>query len=179
MRILAEQTKCLVIDYQEKIMPAMAKKEELLNNSVRLLTGLRILGVPMVITGQYTKGLGLNLPEIFEAAGTEEYFDKMSFSSYEVPQVKAALGEQTKFVLLCGIEAHVCVLQTAIDLKEAGYQPVLVCDCISSRRESDLALAICRAEQEGILLTSSEAILFELTRRAGTDVFKQISKLVK
>ena len=70
MRILAENTSCLVIDYQERIMPAMAKKKELLTNSVRLLKGLKILGVPMTITGQYTKGLGLNVPEIFEAAGT-------------------------------------------------------------------------------------------------------------
>lgn len=179
MRILAENTSCLVIDYQEKIMPAMANREELLANSVKLLTGLKLLGIPMTITGQYTKGLGLNVPEIFEAAGTEEYIDKMSFSSYEVPQVQAALGQERKNVIVCGIEAHVCVLQTLIDLKEAGYQPILVTDCISSRKESDKEIALIRAQQEGVLLTTSEAILFELTRKAGTDVFKQISKLVK
>lgn len=181
MRISAENTTCLVIDYQEKIVPAMAHKEELLANSVKLLKGLKLLGIPMTITGQYTKGLGLNLPEIFEAAGTEEYFDKLSFSSYEVEGVKRALGEapERKNVILCGIEAHVCVLQTAIDLKEAGYQPVLVADCISSRKDSDREIALIRAQQEGILLTTSEAVLFELTKKAGTDVFKQISKLVK
>lgn len=179
MRITAEHTKCLVIDYQEKIVPAMADKELLIANSVKLLTGLRILGIPMVITGQYTKGLGRNLPEIFAAAGTEEYIDKMTFSSYESPKVRAQLGEGIKYVLLCGIEAHVCVLQTAIDLKEAGYVPVLVTDCISSRREGDVEMALVRARQEGVLLTTSEAILFELTRQAGTDVFKQISRLVK
>lgn len=179
MRILAENTSCLVIDYQEKILPAMANKEELLANSVKLLTGLRILGIPMTITGQYTKGLGLNVSEIFEAAGTEEYIDKLTFSSYEVEAVQQAIGEQIKNVILCGIEAHVCVLQTAIDLKAAGYQPVLVVDCISSRKEKDMEIALLRAQQEGILLTTSEAILFELTRAAGTDTFKQISKLVK
>ena len=72
-----------------------------------------------------------------------------------------------------------CVLQTAIDLKDAGFTPVLVADCISSRKKSDLEIALLRARQEGILLTTSEAILFELTRQAGTDVFKKISKLVK
>ncbi len=179
MRILSEDTSCLVIDYQEKIVPAMARWEELIANSEKLLRGLRILGIPMTITGQYTKGLGLNLPEIFAAAGTEEYIDKLTFSSYEVPEVQAFLEGRGKYVLLCGIEAHVCVLQTAIDLKEAGFTPILVTDCISSRKQSDKEIALIRAQQEGILLTTSEAILFELTRKAGTDVFKQISKLVK
>lgn len=179
MRILPEDTSCLVIDYQEKIVPAMARWEELIANSEKLLRGLRILGIPMTITGQYTKGLGLNLPEIFAAAGTEEYIDKLTFSSYEVPEVQAFLEGRGKYVLLCGIESHVCVLQTAIDLKEAGFTPILVADCISSRKQSDKEIALIRAQQEGILLTTSEAILFELTRKAGTDVFKQISKLVK
>lgn len=179
MRISVENTSCLVIDYQEKIVPAMAGKEALLANSIKLLQGLKILGVPMTITGQYTRGLGLNLPEIFEAAGTRDYIDKLTFSACEVPEVQQALGEKGRNVILCGIEAHVCVLQTAIDLKEAGYQPVLAADCIASRRESDKEIALLRAQQEGVLLTTSEAILFELTRKAGTDVFKQISKLVK
>lgn len=184
MRITVDNTACLVVDYQEKIVPAMAGKEELIQNSVKFLTGLKILGVPMTITGQYTKGLGLNLPEIFEAAGTKEYIDKITFSAYETEAVKEALGggpEYTKrtVVLVCGIESHVCVLQTCIDLKEAGYQPVLVTDCISSRKESDKETALLRAQQEGVLLTTSEAVLFELTRKAGSDVFKEISRLVK
>lgn len=179
MRILAEDTSCLVIDYQEKIVPAMAEREELVQNSVKLLTGLRILGIPMIVTGQYTKGLGLNLKEIFEAAGTEEYIDKLSFSAFESAEVQSALEGRGRNVIVCGIEAHVCVLQTCIDLKDAGYRPVLVTDCISSRQGKDKEIALLRAQQEGILLTTSEAVLFELTRRAGTDVFKQISRLVK
>lgn len=179
MRIRKEDTSCLVIDYQERLMPVMADREELIANSARLLKGLKILEIPMAITGQYTKGLGLNVKEIFEAAGTEEYFDKMTFSSYELPEVQDAVKSRGKNVILCGIEAHVCVLQTAIDLKDAGYQPILVTDCISSRKKSDKEVAFIRAQQEGILLTTSEAILFELTRAAGPDTFKQISKLVK
>ncbi len=168
----------MIVDYQEKLVPAKSKKEVLVEISLRLIKGCKALGVPMYITGQYTKGLGLNLPEIFEAAGTEEYFDKLSFSSYELPQVQEALkGKKT--VLLCGMEAHVCVLQTALDLKEAGFVPVLVTDCISSRKEKDKEGAIYRALGEGILLTTYEAVLFELTKRAGTDGFKTISKLVK
>lgn len=179
MRILAAETSCIIVDYQEKILPVMSDKEHLLENSIKLLKGLNILSIPVLITGQYTKGLGLNVPEIFEAAGTKEYIDKMSFSSYENKELQKKLNKSRRNVIVCGIEAHVCVLQTVIDLKADGYQPILVTDCISSRREADKATALIRAQQEGILLTTSEAILFELTRVAGTDLFKQISKLVK
>lgn len=186
MRILAENTCCVVIDYQEKILPAMSEKEELLANSIKLLEGLAILNVPVMVTGQYTKGLGMNVPEIRAAAGTEIYFDKTSFSIYEDEAAKEALcgmknsrGEQRKTVVICGIEAHVCVLQTVIDLKAAGYLPVLVEDCISSRKLHDKEIAVARARDEGAVITTCESLLFELTRAAGTDQFKLISKLVK
>ena len=88
-----------------------------------------------------------------------------------------ATGRKT--VIICGIEAHVCVLQTVIDLIARGYRAVLVKDCVSSRFDDDLEVAFKRAEQEGAVISSSESILFELTRKAGGDVFKTISKLVK
>lgn len=178
MRILAEETTCIVVDYQEKILPAMAKKEELVETSVKLLNGLKILGIPMHITGQYTKGLGLNIPEIFEAVGTEEYTEKMAFSSAQEEEIQKAITGK-KNVIVCGIEAHVCVLQTIIDLKAMGYQPILVEDCVSSRNLNDKKVAIKRARDEGAIITTYESLLFELTGKAGTDTFKQISKLVK
>ena len=170
MRILAENTSCIVIDYQEKILPAMSGREELVANSAALLKGLNLLEIPMVLTTQYAKGLGNNIPEICEAIGSDVAYDKTTFS---------AMDKERKNVLICGIEAHICVLQTAIDLKAAGYQPVIVADCVSSRKELDKELGLKRAEQEGILITSKEAILFELTRKAGGPVFKQISALIK
>lgn len=179
MRILAENTSCIVIDYQEKILPAMADKEALVANSVTLLKGLKALGIPMLLTTQYAKGLGNNIPEICEAMGTEEAIDKTTFSAYETEAVYEALDKTKKNVIICGIEAHICVLQTAIDLKAAGYQPIIVTDCVSSRRENDKAFGIVRAEQEGVLLTTKEALLFELTRKAGGPVFKEISSLIK
>lgn len=178
MRILAEETTCIIIDYQEKILPTIAEKERLVENSVRLLNGLKILGIPMVMTAQYSKGLGLNIPEICKAAGTEEYIDKAAFSSAGVEEVCSAI-QGKKNVIICGIEAHVCVLQTIIDLKEMGYQPVLVEDCISSRRLHDKEIALLRARDEGAVITTCESLLFELTRVSGTDTFKQISRLVK
>lgn len=180
MRIELQDTCCVVIDYQEKIVPTMYQKEELLCNSAVLLKGLKALGVPMLLTTQYAKGLGCNVPEITEVMGQPEELDKTTFSVYETPAIAEAIQRTgRKNVLICGIEAHICVLQSAIDLKAAGYQPVIVADCVSSRTEENIRLGLKRAEQEGILLTSKEAILFELTRRAGGDVFKQISALIK
>lgn len=178
MRILAEDTICLVVDYQEKILPAIAQREQLVETSVKLLKGLNILGIPMVMTAQYSKGLGRNIPEICEAAGTKEYIEKSSFSSADVEEVCNAI-QGKKNVIVCGIEAHVCVLQTIIDLKAMGYQPILVEDCVSSRKLHDKEIALLRARDEGAILTTYESLLFELTRVSGTEQFKQISKLVK
>lgn len=178
MRILAEESICLIIDYQEKILPSIAEKENLVETSIKLLKGLRILEIPMVMTAQYSKGLGLNIPEICEAAGTNEFIEKNSFSSASVKEVQDAI-EGKKNVIICGIESHICVLQTVIDLIELGYQPVLVEDCISSRRLHDKEVAVMRARDEGAVITTYESLLFELTKAAGTDRFRQISKLVK
>ena len=180
MRILKENTIALVVDYQEKLMPVMSNKEELEKRSNILLKGLKALEVPMIITQQYTKGLGMTIPSLFESVGTEEYLEKMTFSCFDDEGIKAKIEESgKKCVIICGIESHICVLQTCIDLKEAGYTPVLVVDCISSRKESDKEIAILRAKQEGIYLTTTEAILFELTRKAGNPTFKEISRLIK
>lgn len=179
MRILPENTTAIVIDYQERILAAMAEKEALLDKSLLLMKGLRVLDIPMILTTQYAKGLGLNLPEVTEAIGSEEYIDKGTFSIYANDEARAALGVDRKNVIVCGIEAHICVLQTIIDLKEAGYQPIIVEDCVSSRSLEDKKYALVRAQQEGAIVTTAEAILYELLQKSGTDTFKQISKLVK
>ena len=176
MRIDVNHAVALVIDYQEKLVPAMADKEQLIRNSCILLEGLRVLGVPMVVTQQYTKGLGMTISEIQEAAGTTEYIDKIAFTAYD--DVKEQIGGK-KFVIICGIEAHICVLQTVIDLKAAGYVPVLVTDCISSRKSSDKEFGIMRAVQEGAIVTTYETLLFELLKVAGTETSKKIQKLIR
>lgn len=180
MRHMAEDTQAIIVDYQEKLMPVIFEKEQLEKNSVILIKGLKALGVPMTLTQQYTRGIGMTIPSVFEAAETDEYMDKTTFSCYDDAAIKArvdSLGKKT--VIVCGIEAHICVLQTCIDLKTAGYEPVLVVDCISSRRASDKEIAVKRAIHEGITVTTYEAILFELTKKAGSDTFKTISKLIK
>lgn len=176
MRIEREHTAALVIDYQEKLVPAMYEKEQLIRNAQILLKGLKVLDVPMYITQQYTKGLGTSVREITDAVGDESYFEKISFSAYE--QVKDAIKAK-KYVIVCGIESHICVLQTVIDLCAAGYIPVVVADCVSSRKESDKAVALERAKAEGAIVTTYESILFELLKEAGTETSKKIQKLIK
>ena len=176
MRIEKEQAIALVVDYQEKLMPVMHEKEQLLRNSCILLEGLKILDVPMVITQQYTKGLGMTVEAITEAAGTTEYIEKIAFTAYDAVKWKL---RGKKYVIVCGIETHICVLQTIIDLKAAGFVPVLVADCVSSRKESDKQVALDRARQEGAIITTYESLLFELLKVAGTETSKQIQKLIR
>lgn len=176
MRIEREQAIAVVVDYQEKLLPVMHEKEQLLHNSCILLEGLKTLDVPMVITQQYTKGLGMTTEAIFEAAGTTEYIDKIAFTAFDAVKWKL---RGKKFVIVCGIESHICVLQTVIDLKAAGYVPVLVADCISSRKEADKQVALERARQEGAIVTTYESLLFELLKVAGTDTSKVIQKLIR
>lgn len=181
MRILAEDTMALVIDFQEKLMPVMYKNEELLHNTELLIKGLKTLNIPMVVTQQYTKGLGMTVPEITKIFGDDfTYEDKVAFSCMDDETISNKIKEiGKKNIIICGIEAHICVLQTVIDLIEKGFNAILVEDCIGSRKPNDKKIGVRRATMEGAIITTYEALLFELTRIAKGEVFKTISKLIK
>ena len=176
MRIDRENTTALVIDYQEKLVPVMSEKERLIHDSEILLKGLRELGIPMTITQQYTKGLGTTVTEITDAVGHEAYIDKISFSAFDCVKEKI---QGKKFVIVCGIETHICVLQTVVDLAANGYISVVVEDCVSSRKESDKRVALQRMREEGAIVTTYESVLFELLKVAGTEESKRIQRLIK
>lgn len=180
MRITKENTIGLVIDIQERLVPAMFEKETLLKNCQVLINGLNELGVQFVVTQQYTKGLGDTAEQIREVVPCFNYIEKRDFSCCDEPVFAEKLKDlDAKNIIICGIESHVCVLQTAVDLKAAGYNPVVVLDCVSSRVPASIELAKERFRFEGIMMTSYESILFELTRSAAAPEFKAISKLVK
>ena len=179
MRIEREKTAAVCIDYQEKILPAVFESEQLIENSTKLLNGLKTLEIPIYLTQQYTKGLGATVPEICRAAGTKDYLEKLSYSAYPTLREVLPFPEEKPYVVVCGIESHVCVLQTALDLKANGYQPYLVADCVSSRKRGDYEMALERIRQEGGLLTTYEAILFELQKEAGNLTSRAIQKIVK
>ena len=180
MRILKENTIGLVIDIQERLVPVMEESEQLIENCSKLIRGLQVLGLPILVTQQYTKGLGDTVEEIKSVFNDFQYIEKRDFSCFDEPVVAEKLAHSgVRNVIICGIESHVCVLQTAIDLKAAGYIPVVVMDCVSSRSLDNIDLASERFRYEGIMMTSLESVLFELTRSSAAPEFKEISKLVK
>jgi nicotinamidase-related amidase len=180
MRILKEQTAGLIIDIQEKLIPHIYKYESVIAHTAILIQGLKILDIPVIVTQQYTKGLGVTIPSISDTIGNYAPVEKISFSCCDEPAFMKRLSQLGgKNIIIAGIEAHVCVLQTVLDLLDNDYVPVVVENCISSRKNRDKKIAVERMRKEGAIITTYESVLFELTRFAGTDVFKQISRLVK
>jgi len=180
IKIRKEDAVLVLIDFQEKLMPAMKDPEELEEVTEKLIRGCRILGVPALVTQQYTKGLGHTVPRLCEVIGSFEPIEKTAFSAMGEPAFVEALktcGRKT--VILAGIESHVCVQQTALDLLEAGFSVFLVTDCISSRSKNDRKYAVLRMADSGVLRTTCEAVLFELCGGAREPGFKEISALVK
>jgi nicotinamidase-related amidase len=145
-----------------------------------LIQGLKVLNIPVIVTQQYTKGLGSTIPKLFEVLERTDYIEKVAFSCCDEGGFMDELNRlNRRYVIIAGIEAHVCVLQTTIDLIEKNFQPVIVEDCISSRSLNDKTIAIERMKAEGAIITTCESILFELLRYSGTSEFKEISRLVK
>lgn len=180
MRITKEKSVALVIDIQEKLVPVMHGQDLLLKNGRMLLEGMNILEIPVLVTQQYTKGLGETVTEISSAIRDFSYIEKRDFSCCGEPAVMAELSRLGALtVIIFGIESHVCVLQTVLDLKEAGYRPIVVADAISSRHPMNLELAKERFRYEGVMMTSVESLLFELTGSSAAPEFRAISRLVK
>lgn len=187
MRIKRESSVAVMIDIQERLFPHMIEKDRLENNSIKLITGLKILNVPILFTQQYTKGLGETLASVKTALAAAEVaektlgpIEKTAFScGGSAPFMKQLKSRDRSIVLLFGIEAHVCVLQTALDLQESGYSPVVVEDCTSSRKLNDKDIALNRLTLEGIRTTTCESLLFELCESADSKEFKDISRIVK
>lgn len=180
MRILSENTIAIIIDVQEKLFPHMNDKEKLEKNIITLIKALNILNIPIIITEQYKKGLGDTLPGLQVSFSEYTPFEKMAFSCCDDIEIMEMIRKYNPTnVIISGIEAHVCVMQTAIDLTEMGINAVVVEDCISSRKLNDKNIALQRLSSEGVRITTSESIIFELLRYSGTEKFKGILKLLK
>jgi nicotinamidase-related amidase len=180
MRIIKENAVGLLIDVQEKLFPVMHDKDLLEKNLGICLQGLQELDIPLLITQQYTQGLGNTISSLQEQIKNFSFYEKKAFSCCDEYDFLEELKKMKKrFVILMGVETHVCVLQTGIDLIKNGFLPVIIQDCVSSRKALDKEIAIERLKDEGAIISSYESILFELCRHTGTDQFKKISKLVK
>ena len=180
MRILKERTAAIIIDVQERLFPLIHENEKLTKNLSILIQGLKALGIPIFVTEQYVKGLGPTIEPVAMLLHHQVRVEKMAFSCCDEPRVLEGIAVSGKEnIIVAGIESHVCILQTVLDLKRNGYHPVVVEDCVSSRNPNDKKIAIERMRQEGAVITTYESILFELLRYSGTEAFRAVSKLVK
>ncbi|MFA5628658.1 MAG: hydrolase [Dehalococcoidales bacterium] len=175
-----DNTVLLVIDIQEKLHSVIYQKENLTDNVLKLVQGANVLELPIILTEQYPKGLGGTIPEVMQSLAGVCPIEKTEFSccaNENFKNVLSSLGR--KQVLVCGIECHICVYQTALALKEAGYEVQAVADAVSSRTPENKEIGINLMRQKGITITGTETALFELLKVAGGEKFKAISRIVK
>lgn len=175
-----EEIVLLIIDFQEKLIRAMHDKENLINNTVKLIKGAKILGIPILWTEQNPENLGPTIPEISELLTDIEPIKKLSFSCCGEDEFNRALEELEKDeALVTGIESHVCVYQTAMDLLELGMEAHIVTDAVSSRNPSDKNVALQRCSGYGASVTTVEIALFEALKTAENEKFKEILQVIK
>ena len=175
------QSALLIIDVQEAFRASMPHFEQLTKRIAIAAKGSQLLGLPIIVTEQYPKGLGHTAPEILEVLpGNTSVLEKTSFSSCGAQQFHDELHRrETKQVIVCGIEAHICVNQTVHDLLNAGLQVHLLTDCINSRNKKDRKAAVEKMKASGAVISSLEMSLFELMRDSRHEQFKAIQGLIK
>ncbi len=178
--LAVDNTVLVVIDIQEKLVRVMYQREQLVDNLQKLIRGMQVLEVPVIATEQYPQGLGPTIPEIAQLLAGIQPFPKVSFSGCGEEQFVGrleALGR--KQVLISGIESHVCVYQTVGDLINSGYGVHVVTDTVSSRTSQNREIGFNLMNRVGAVLTSTEAVLFELLKIAKGEKFKAISQIIK
>jgi len=170
----------LVVDAQERLVPAMHEGEAVVGRIVKLLQGADLLGVPKLASEQYPKGLGPTVEPVKTHLSADAIIEKVDFPVTGAPaaleRLKACDRDQ---IIIAGMEAHVCVLQTAFRLQERGFTPFVVADAVASRPPYDRDVAFARMRGAGIAVVTSEMVLFEWLERAGSDVFRQVSALIR
>ncbi|KFL34455.1 MULTISPECIES: isochorismatase family protein [unclassified Sulfurospirillum] len=180
MRLFQQQTAMLLVDVQERLFGHIEGHASIEKHLLVLLQGLQSLDIPIVCNQQYTKGLGETIESIRTLLGEVEIYEKRTFSCCQNPDVMEALKAlHVKRVIVAGVESHVCVLQSVLDLVDAGFEVIVCADAMGSRKAKDHDLALLRMSQEGARMGSVESLLFELLRSADHAQFKTISNLVK
>lgn len=177
--LLNKDKSCLLlIDVQEKLTPLVMGSTKLVGQCAWLMRLANELHVPLIISEQYPQGLGKTVAPLTVFNSIEPYINKVSFSCWQEPTFKEQLNSlDKKQAILIGIETHVCILQTAMDLIDANFEVYVVVDAVSSRFESDHNYGLKRMKQRGIQLVTAEMMFFEWVKQAGTPDFKRLSKL--
>lgn len=182
----------LVVDVQERLLPHIDGHEALLQQCERMIRAAGVLGIPITISEQYPRGLGQTAPALLAAAGggaanagdveaaRAARVQKMAFSVCADAACLAALRlDAAPQVLVIGIETHVCVQQTALDLQAFGARPFVLADAVGSRRTADREIALRRMSAAGVIVTTAESAIYELMHEAGTELFKRMLPIVK
>lgn len=176
MRLSPATSLLCVVDIQERLLAVMPAADQVVSRSLRLTTAAGLLNVPTILTEQYPKGLGRTPAQL--AASLPPPIEKTSFSCCGCAAFEQAIPRATEAVVLCGLETHVCITQTALDLLAAGYCVFIAVDAVSSRHAIDHDIGLRRLEAAGVIPTTTEAILFEWCRSADHAAFQAIRKLV-
>lgn len=180
MLIRAKDSALVVIDMQERLVPAMLAPARTLKNAALLVETALELDVPVILTEQYPKGLGGTVPELAAVAGDSPVFEKIHFSCMEDDKFAGALnGLDRKQIILAGMEAHICVVQTAASLLEAGYQVFVASDATASRSTESEQACLQRLSAAGVGIVTSEMVVFEWLGKAGTTAFKKMLPRIK
>ena len=174
-----EETVLLVIDIQEKLVPVMKYKYQVINNTNILISASKEMRFPVIATEQYPKGLGRTVPELLQLVEEDSIFSKNSFTAYtdEVKNALELFGR--KKVIITGMETHVCVFQTVRDLINDGYSVFLVKDAVASRTETNYLNGLELMSSLGAVITNTETAVFDLLKVSGTPEFKLMSKMIK
>jgi len=173
-----EDTALVVVDIQDKFLPVIKNIDNVIDNTIKLIKSFQIMNISIVVTEQYSKGLGKTVEKIRKELKVYNPIEKITFDCFGNKEFVKSL-EGKKNLVICGIESHVCVTQTMVGALKKGFNVYLVKDAISSRKESDKRIAIERAKQEGAKIVSTEMVIFEMLKKAGTEEFKEVSKIIK
>jgi nicotinamidase-related amidase len=178
----ADQCVLVVVDIQEKLLPPIFRKEELVRNSQLLIRLAGILNLPVLATTQYAKGLGAIVPDIAALLAGVTTHDKVQFSCFGsegfCSSLKRLAGNRT-VLLLCGMESHVCVMQTALSALREGYLVHVASDAVSSRAQWNWQIGLDRMRAAGAVISSTEMMMYELMRSSGSDAFKKLLPYLK
>jgi nicotinamidase-related amidase len=178
----ADECALVVVDIQEKLLPPIFNKDALVKNSQLLIRLATILHVPVMVTTQYCKGLGPTVSDIASLLADAAAIDKLEFGCFGNEQFRAKLQElpgDRNTVLLCGMEAHICVMQTALGALNAGYLVHVASDAVGSRAESNWRVGLERMKAAGAVISSTEMMMYELLRCSGTPAFKELLPFLK
>ncbi len=177
------QAQLLVVDVQDRLLPAMYDGDAMIDRCAILIQAARRLGIPVTVSEQYRKGLGSTVARLSAAAGDAPVLEKMHFSCAADPGLAAHVGDLARTgrnqLVICGIEAHVCVTQSALGFKALGLPVTIVADAVTSRAPASVTLALARMSAAGVTVANTEMVLFEWLHQAGTPEFKDLSKLIK